>query len=78
MSTSEWRMQLNNWLQANSKRNALTWDVSTSGPKHAPTWTAIAYIDGVQYGRGTGVSRNVATEIAAEQTLTALKRQTGR
>ncbi|KAH9949370.1 hypothetical protein B0H21DRAFT_130892 [Amylocystis lapponica] len=38
-----WRMELNNHLQRTIGRQTLTWDYSSSGPRHAPSWTAIAY-----------------------------------
>ena len=42
-STVDYRMQLNNYLQANGGARLLTWEVYQSGPLHQPLWTAIAY-----------------------------------
>lgn len=39
----DWRMQLNNYLQANGGVRLLSWEVYQSGPLHQPSWTAIAY-----------------------------------
>ncbi|KAI0674793.1 hypothetical protein C8Q78DRAFT_1008912 [Trametes maxima] len=71
-AVDHWRMELNNYLQANGGRGMLTWDVSQSGPLHQPMWTAIAYIRGVEYGRAYGSSQNAVKEEAARQTLYAL------
>ena len=43
LSRTDWRMQLNNYLQANGGSRLLSWDVFQSGPLHQPSWTAIAY-----------------------------------
>ncbi|KAI0915642.1 hypothetical protein AcW1_003808 [Taiwanofungus camphoratus] len=67
-----WRMQLNNYLQSNGGARLLTWEVYQSGPQHQPSWTAIAYIRGVEYGRSSGSSQNAVKEEAARQTLAAL------
>ena len=40
--------------------------VDTSGPAHAPTFTAVVMVDGVRQGRGSGPSKKEA-EAAAEQ-----------
>lgn len=40
---TDWRMQLNNYLQSNGGARLLTWEVYQSGPQHQPSWTAIAY-----------------------------------
>ncbi|KAI0745103.1 hypothetical protein C8Q76DRAFT_606149 [Earliella scabrosa] len=71
-SSADWRMQLNNYLQANGGVRLLTWEVYQTGPLHQPSWTAIAYIRGVEYGRAYGPSQSVVKEEAARQTLNAL------
>lgn len=45
--------------------------VDTSGPAHAPTFTAVAIVDGVRRGRGSGSSKKEAEAAAA---LDALER----
>lgn len=45
--------------------------VDTSGPAHAPTFTAVALVDGIRRGRGTGSSKKEAEAAAA---LDALER----
>ena len=45
--------------------------VSTEGPAHAPTFTAVVLIDGVRRGRGSGSSKKEAEAAAA---LDALER----
>ncbi|KAF9225381.1 hypothetical protein BS17DRAFT_778523 [Gyrodon lividus] len=67
------RQGLNNHLQAvwrNTRR--LTWEKSHDGPGHRPTWLAIAYLDGIEWGRGEGPSCGAATEAAAANVLNAL------
>jgi len=72
VESHHWRMQLNNYLQSNGGVNILTWEVYSVGPLHRPTWTAIAYIRGVEYGRSTGASQGAVKEEAARQALLAL------
>ncbi|KAI0371080.1 hypothetical protein BV20DRAFT_1035428 [Pilatotrama ljubarskyi] len=72
-SINHWRMQLNNYLQANGGAHLLSWEVYQSGLLHQPMWTAIAYIRGVEYGRASGSSQNAVREEAARQTLQALQ-----
>ena len=45
--------------------------VGTEGPAHAPTFTAVAIVDGVRRGRGSGTSKKEAEAAAA---LDALER----
>ncbi len=45
--------------------------IDTSGPAHEPTFTAVALVDGVRRGRGTGSSKKEAEAAAA---LDALER----
>ena len=40
---SDWRMQLNNFLQGNGGTKMLTWDVYSAGPSHQVVWTATTY-----------------------------------
>ncbi|KAH9894962.1 hypothetical protein C8Q73DRAFT_692428 [Cubamyces lactineus] len=71
-ASNHWRMELNNYLQANGGSHILSWDVTQSGPLHQPMWTAVAYIRGVEYARTFGPSQNAVKEEAARQTLAAL------
>ncbi|KAF9245723.1 hypothetical protein BU15DRAFT_40520, partial [Melanogaster broomeanus] len=67
------RQALNNYLQEVCKNTRrLTWEISQEGPNHRPTWLAIAYLDGVEWGRGQGPSRGAAMEAAAGCVLNAL------
>ncbi|KAF9243179.1 hypothetical protein BU15DRAFT_72371 [Melanogaster broomeanus] len=52
------RQALNNYLQE-VRRNTtrLTWEKNPEGPDHRPTWLAIAYLDGIEWGRGQGPLR---------------------
>ncbi|KAI0931628.1 hypothetical protein AcW2_000474 [Taiwanofungus camphoratus] len=58
MTTNQWRMQLNNYVQSLKSPGAISWDTSRTGPKHAPTWEAIVYINDIEWGRGAGPNQN--------------------
>jgi len=68
----EYRLMLNNYIQRNPAAGALTWDCTSIGPRHAPEWTVIARINGVEYGRGVAQNQGVAKEAAAQQACAAL------
>ncbi|KIJ22144.1 hypothetical protein PAXINDRAFT_106012 [Paxillus involutus ATCC 200175] len=70
---TDWRMYLNNFLQARyGHTQRLSWSVTQSGPPHDPRWQAVAYFDGIEYGRGVERSRGLAMEVAALATYNAL------
>ncbi|WP_144743084.1 ribonuclease III [Enorma burkinafasonensis] len=46
--------------------------VDTSGPAHAPTFTAVVMVDGVRQGRGSGPSKKEAEAAAAQDALARL------
>ena len=46
--------------------------VDTSGPAHAPTFTAVVMVDGVRQGRGSGPSKKEAESAAAQDALARL------
>ncbi|TFK34240.1 hypothetical protein BDQ12DRAFT_373423 [Crucibulum laeve] len=62
------RNQLNNRCQEQHKPRPVYED-TTSGPQNNITWSTIVYIDGVEHGRGTGRSRDIAREAAAQIAL---------
>ncbi|EGO05251.1 hypothetical protein SERLA73DRAFT_129097 [Serpula lacrymans var. lacrymans S7.3] len=71
---THYRMELNNVLQQrDGSTSALTWEAFSTGPLHDPTWTYIAYIKGVEYGRGQGRGKDIAKELAAQRALIALR-----
>lgn len=67
-------MELNNWLQAN-RVGTLEWEVNSTGPRHAQTWTAKAYVNRIEYGSADGRTQAIAKEEAARQALIGLKSQ---
>ncbi|KAH9920090.1 uncharacterized protein B0H18DRAFT_1122184 [Fomitopsis serialis] len=69
---SEYRLRLNNYLQANPAVGPLTRQESSEGPSSNATWTVVAFLKGVEYGRGVARTKAEATEIAAERVLTEL------
>lgn len=46
--------------------------VETSGPDHAKQFTVAVYVDGKEFGRGTGNSKQVAEEHAAKMALQSI------
>ncbi|KZT21391.1 hypothetical protein NEOLEDRAFT_1099326 [Neolentinus lepideus HHB14362 ss-1] len=66
------RMRLNNVLQGPLRDRRLTWEDYSEGPPHNVTWTSIAYLNNIEWGRGTGPSRGAAKENAARAVLDAL------
>ncbi|KAI0692968.1 hypothetical protein BC835DRAFT_1416237 [Cytidiella melzeri] len=69
---NEGTVALNNHLQATDQVAALSWSDSKSGPDHAPVWTSICKLDGVEVGRGTGPLKHAARDAAARQALQTL------
>ncbi|KAF9790830.1 hypothetical protein BJ322DRAFT_412818 [Thelephora terrestris] len=68
-SSNHYRVQLNNYLQANGGTQRLSWGNSQDGPRHCPNWIAHAYLDGTECGRAVGRSLEQAKEEAARQVL---------
>ncbi|KZT08420.1 uncharacterized protein LAESUDRAFT_811506 [Laetiporus sulphureus 93-53] len=71
--SSDPRMNLNNWLQANMSTSVLEWEYASHGTGRAIMWTAVAFVNGFEYGRGTAASKGAAMDIAAQQALSALQ-----
>jgi len=69
-------MELNNYLQhMYRKQPAVTWELKQDEPFHMCTWFAIVYIQGVEYGQGSGTTLQNAKEEAAHQALQALMKE---
>lgn len=67
-------MQLNNWLQEHGRpTSSLSYEMSFTGPRHNREWTAVATLNGVEHGRGTGPNQDAAKEAAAKEALQALQ-----
>ncbi|KAK0470439.1 uncharacterized protein EV420DRAFT_115004 [Desarmillaria tabescens] len=66
-----YRQDLNNHaIQAGL---ALTYgDPTAEGPQNSIIWTVIAYIDGIEHGRGSSSSKGQAKEIAAYNAMSYL------
>ncbi|KAG0707581.1 hypothetical protein DFH29DRAFT_1066282 [Suillus ampliporus] len=72
------RLALNNLLQQRYGASAAThlrWEGVRDGPDNNPTWTFIAYIDDIEYGRGSGSNKGTAKEIAAGVAFMQLRTQ---
>ncbi|KAI0094496.1 hypothetical protein BDY19DRAFT_988332 [Irpex rosettiformis] len=67
-----WRLQLNNLLQRSYGTAALRWECQQFGPQHTAPWTVVAYINGVEYGRGQGHTQGDAKERAANMAYSGL------
>ncbi|KAF5375261.1 hypothetical protein D9758_000531 [Tetrapyrgos nigripes] len=68
---------LNNYLQAKGQLHSLSWVEAFTGPRHAPTWTMTAKINGEVYATASAMHKNVARDIAATETLTKLREREG-
>ncbi|KAF8262341.1 hypothetical protein EI94DRAFT_712700 [Lactarius quietus] len=67
---------LNNYLQGypgGSITDKLSWNMTEKGPGHQLTHCAIANFEGVEIGKGTGVSKGNAKADAAVQALQYLR-----
>ncbi|KAG0707552.1 hypothetical protein DFH29DRAFT_871553 [Suillus ampliporus] len=72
-AVSHHRMQLNNYLQHRFRSTRdLHISESTTGPGHALWWTVVVLFRNVEYGRGEGVTKASATELACQSALNAL------
>ncbi|OJA21699.1 hypothetical protein AZE42_13783 [Rhizopogon vesiculosus] len=67
------RTQLNNYLQ---RRFRSTRDVqlveSATGSVRARRWTVVVFFRHIQYGRGEGLTKSSAMELACQKALQAL------
>ncbi|KAK7692822.1 hypothetical protein QCA50_004457 [Cerrena zonata] len=75
--SGQWRMELNNYLQRNGCVNGLDMRVNPDGPPHRPTWTAVAFFNGVKYAQASMYSQQEALDEAARLTLELMYRQRG-
>ncbi|KAF7326478.1 DRBM domain-containing protein [Mycena sanguinolenta] len=64
-----YRNRLNNAAQAYGW--TVSYETSWTGRQDNPLWTAIAYVNNVEYGRGYAGSQKSAKEIAAYEALIA-------
>ncbi|EMD36423.1 hypothetical protein CERSUDRAFT_115436 [Gelatoporia subvermispora B] len=75
---THWRMQLNNILhRVHFGTSVVNWQDQSSGPQYQPVWTSMVLINGLQYGIGTGRSKDASREAAAYQAYQALTAQYG-
>ncbi|KAJ3535527.1 hypothetical protein NM688_g6966 [Phlebia brevispora] len=71
----EHTIKLNDLLQRSYGARALTWETFYYGPAHSSHMVAVAYINGVEYGRGSAWTLHVAREQAAGLAYHALYNQ---
>jgi len=65
---------LNDWLQGlYGTTKHLTWEETQAGPNESDDWLVIAYVNEIEYGRGTSTSKDDAAEKAAQQVLVVLR-----
>ncbi|KAG2155677.1 hypothetical protein DEU56DRAFT_318709 [Suillus clintonianus] len=77
-NATENRLGLNNLLQQRYGANVaahLRWESVRNGTDHNPTWTLIVYVDGIEYGRGSGSDKVIAKEMASGVALGQLRIQ---
>lgn len=63
---------LQEWAQGNKLGTPRYVTVKSSGPDHAKTYVVEVQINGKSYGNGTGSSKQIAAQMAAQTTLEAL------
>ncbi|KAF7360090.1 hypothetical protein MVEN_00737100 [Mycena venus] len=69
-SSYYYRMMLNNFAQQYGW--VTTYESSWTGPQSQPRWTAVTYVNNIEYGRGIGRKRSSAKESAAKGALIAV------
>ncbi len=67
---------LQEWC-ARTGRSAPRYDLTSTGPDHAKTFTATVLVDDAERGRGTGRSKKAAEQAAAAAAVAALDTGTG-
>jgi len=74
--SAHWRLLLNNLLQVSLGTAALRWDTFQDGPQlNVAPWVAVAYIQNVEWGRGSAHNLAAAKEEAARRAYRALHKQ---
>lgn len=73
--SNHWRLHLNNLLQASLGTHALRWEAYQDGPQNVAPWVAIAYIQNVEWSRGSAHTLGAAKEEAARRAYRILYRQ---
>lgn len=66
------KSRLQEWAQANKLGTPRYFTTEATGPDHAKTFEVEVRINGKTYGRGTGSSKQVAAQIAAQTALEGL------
>ena len=66
------KSQLQETVQENTKQSPKYKILQTSGPDHAKLFTVGVFIQGKETGKGTGLSKQIAEEQAAQQALEKL------
>lgn|GEM_PF-351100 len=69
---NDFKSRLQEWTQSQRMGVPHYVTVSETGPDHAKIFEIEAHIDGKAYGRGSGQSKSVATQLAAKNTLEML------
>ena len=66
------KSRLQEWSQANKMGIPRYVEVAERGPDHAKIFDVETHIDGEIYGKGSGQSKKVATQLAAKETIKML------
>ncbi|KAF8152595.1 hypothetical protein B0H34DRAFT_726724 [Crassisporium funariophilum] len=72
------RNRLNNACQFMHNGKTPVYESTHTGPQHDRVWTSIVYVEGIEYGRGSGRGQDSAREAAAVAALAEMERQYGR
>ncbi|TFK53659.1 hypothetical protein OE88DRAFT_1268076 [Heliocybe sulcata] len=74
----DWKMMLNNKIAQREIMGRLEYETTSKGPKHDQTWTSIARLNGIEYGRGTGRTKLAAENAASYRVCEAHERDRAR
>ncbi len=71
-SLNDDKSRLQEWTQANKMGIPRYVTIAERGPDHAKIFDVETHIDGETYGKGSGQSKRIATQIAAKETIKML------
>ncbi|KAH8834018.1 hypothetical protein DL96DRAFT_1703645 [Flagelloscypha sp. PMI_526] len=62
--SDNWCPKIKNFAEQEGFRD-ISYGASFSGTQHQPCWEAVCYLDGIEWGRGQGSTKNKAKSRAA-------------
>ena len=71
-STFDYKTKLQEYVQADSRKDIVYETVSESGPSNKPRFEVVVKVDGLVFGKGNGTSKKQAQKMAAKNALEKL------